>query len=156
MGQAGALGCSSFIFKMQLTQLSSFSWKFYNSNKTLWSPMVNFLWRLFFFWLSDAVPVFLKPSSEEDILCDNGLPKWQLDGSWSRSAREPGHISRVRRMCWLPFQATGPAANCRGAMTVMVWPVVLPSFLSALPSSPLDLMKCQCVEFPQVPLQADR
>lgn len=75
MGQDRALGCSSFIFKMQLTQLISFSWKFYNSNITLWSPMVNFLWRLFFFWLSDAVSVFFKPGSEEDILCDNGLPK---------------------------------------------------------------------------------
>lgn len=115
MGQARALGCSNFIFKMQLTQLISFSRKFYNSNITLWSPMVNFLQRLFFCCLSDAVPVFFKPGSEEDILCDNGLPKWQLDGSWWRSAAEPGHISQVRRMCWLPFLATGPSSKLQGS-----------------------------------------
>lgn len=37
------------------------------------------------------------------------------------------------------FKPRGPATNCREVMAAVVWPVVLPSFLSASPSSPLGL-----------------
>lgn len=120
MGQARALGSSNFIFKMQLTELISFRWKFYNSNITLRSPMVNFLWRLFFFWLSDTVPVFFKPGSEgaSCVTMDYLSSSWM--GADEGRPQSQATLAELEGCADFHFKPRGPAANCREAMAAVV------------------------------------